>query len=524
MIPSNFYETLITYNEFEAAYTISGLSTSINPGLTDKTADPLKAYYMGETPADKTLFNYNYSIDNTDEHNFVFKAESLHVKPKWLYGMASSSDQNHAVAWNGSRWIGSTNLINSMYPYYYNQIKTASVRFKLLTKSYSESLAFTGTVYVCSMSSSGVNLQFTPSDFYEFFENGGTKTITIDGHTITFSMANWSEDGWYFDIGNDMRLYVITVDITTTEHSGRYYPNSGMKFFSMQTIGTADANHNKIGCIYGQASNYYASPDIRLDFTSTFNLSTMSYTSDVSTYTITNGDNWFGNIRPFEVGQDAAYYCRQRDISNTSRLLLPDDTLLEYTGTSGSSYYVRMNHDMINFPGWYQTLYCLLPKTVTDKNADGTAATPNNTTAEYHPYNAVPIFQKNVPIGHMEKTNTYPTLEPRLMVWQKYGHNINENDYDPDAPLEPYMEWYEVLTYDISCYKDATDETKIKLEFKQPVEKNGNPLKTTTIIFSENENNWTGTVTETPETSEGEIKITPFYLGECLSRRCNNEQ
>lgn len=114
--------------------------------------------------------------------------------------------------------------------------------------------------------------------------------------------------------------------------------------------------------------------------------------------------------------------------------------------------------------------------------------------------------------------------------WDFYDDNIKPTDPNnaafPDgwSPAGPYMEWYEVLTYDISCYKDAANETKIKLEFKQPVEKNGNPLKTTTIIFSENENNWTGTVTETPETSEGEIKITPFYLGECLSRRCNNEQ
>lgn len=119
-----------------------------------------------------------------------------------------------------------------------------------------------------------------------------------------------------------------------------------------------------------------------------------------------------------------------------------------------------------------------------------------------------------------------PAFRESLRPWQYENFQVSEFTEDDIPPYysEPYMEWYEVLTYDISCYKDATDETKIKLEFKQPVEKNGNPLKTTTIIFSENENDWTGTVTETPETSEGEIKITPFYLGECLSRRCNNEQ
>lgn len=440
MIKTEFYATQSTYNEFESTGKITDFSTSAYPNLTDKTIDPLGAYYMGTTPADKTLFNYEYTVDDTDEHNFIFKSESLHVKPKWLYGMAGSTDQNHAVAWNGTRWIGATNLINSMYPYYYNQFKTVTVSFVLLVKNYSQTLVNTGVVYVCHVSTSAVQLQFTPGEIFDFFENGATKSIVIDGHAITFSMSDWSENGLFFDVGNDMRLYVNTVDITTTEQSGHYYPGSGMKFYGMQTIGTADADNSKIGCIYGQTCNYYTYADIRLDFTSTFNLTTSSYTQDASVYTVTNGDKWFGNIRPFEIGQDACEYCRQHDIgggNTNNRLLLPDDTLLDYAGTSGSSYFVRINQNMCNFLGWYQTLYCLLPKIATDKNADGTAATPDTYSNVYNPYNAVPVFNGNVPTGHMVKKSGYNDLQPLLMTWQQYGMNINDDDFDPGVTPTP---------------------------------------------------------------------------------------
>lgn len=438
MIVRNFYAPHSSYNEFTSTDKITNLSTSDYPNLLDKTVDPLSAYYMGETPADKTLFNYEFEVDSTDEHNFVFKSESLHVKPKWLYGMASSTDQNLPVAWNGSRWIGAVNLINSMYPYYYNQFKTVTVSFILLVKNYSQGLAFTGTVYVCTASSSGVQLQFTPSELFEFFENGATKSIVIDGHAITFSISDWSEDGWFFDVGNDMRLYVQTIEVTTTEQTGHYYPQSGMKFYGMQTIGTADADNNKIGCIYGQSCNYYTYPDINIDFTSTFNLRTSSYTSDASMYTVTNGDKWFGNIRPFEIGQDACDYCQRQHIEDgytNNRLLLPDDTLIRYTGTSGSSYFVGINKDMCNFLGWYQTLFCLLPKIVTDKTASGTTVVdPDTYSNVYNSYNAVPVFENNVPTGHLVKKETYSQLQPLLMNWQEYGMNINDNEYDPDAP------------------------------------------------------------------------------------------
>lgn len=443
MIISSFYPTTSTYEDFQSTALLTNISTSDYPDLLDKTKDPVRNYYMGTAPANNVLFQYDYKIEEEDDVN-VFKLISKNTPTKWFYYMSSgSATSNFTPTYNGTRWAGNVHFINSMAAYkmnyahdvtmtfeYYQYLQDAELNTGERVKEYQQN----GT-YSYSFQN-----QTTTADtnIYDFFESNNAIILTFGSNNYTFHASDWDEDAWCFKVPNSQdRIYLQGISVSdVADYNGSYYPGGSIKLGVAQTIETLNDGGTNLGCIYAESIHSYQSEELRLVYMGgsqtypLYSIYTGSFPTSYVNYKVMPDNQTFGKVKPFEVTISVCYHAYQRD---GKYILNSNDDLIYYAGQGEGSYFVRINR-FTNLLGWYRTIYCIIPKTVTQKNADGATVTPVSPTNEYRPFNAVPIFQNNVPTGHMEKTNTYPTLEPQLMTWQKYGHNINEDEFDPDNP------------------------------------------------------------------------------------------
>lgn len=439
MISTNFYPDNTTIGDMVITQSLPSLN------LTDKTVDPMAAYYMGNITRPQNLMYVGTYVHDTEAGIYKLEKDNS-VQPDWGYGYTSSGSlysQQYPI-WNSGKWkINSNNFcfINSMK---YYKATMANVTYTATCKLYdfsSEQTLGTGEHIRYTSTVKTGYFSVSTNGFYKILNDLDHWTVTIDGVSYDIGYNNWSPTGFYFDVGDNKRIYIDQVVRASGQNYNCVYYNDNRFIldivYSIKTDGTAMTG---MGCrVFSAFSDcHWPSTDIRVERDEL--RTAMSYS-----YSVSSGTSQIYGIKPFEVSHALVNYANSTSPTyhQNEYVLNSNDDLVKSDGTN-----IHVN-EFCDLFGWMKYCIGLGPKWATSEKADGTAMTPNNNSYEYLPNTAVPLFgSSNNPLGSPHKSDTYRDLEPRLRPWQKYGNDINDDDFDPDSD-------------DPSGGGDPTDDTDI---------------------------------------------------------------
>lgn len=416
-----------------------------NLNLTDKTVDPMAAYYMGKIQSLQNFMYVGTYVHDTDAGIYKLEKDPS-VQPDWGYGYTSggSGYNQQWPYWNGSKWaVYSNNLcfINSMK---YYKATMAAISYTITCKLYdfsNDQTLGTGEHIRYTKTEKTGYFQASTNGFYKVLSGTDFWNVTIDGVTYQLGLSNWSSSGKYFDVGDNKRIYITQATRTSGNNYNCIYYN-GNQFnldiiYSIKTEGTPITWWGSR--LFRAFSDLYAmSTDIRVERDEL--RTAMSYDNSVS-----SGTSQIYGIKPFEVSAALVNYAMSTSPTyhQDEYVINSNDDLVKSTGAN-----LQVNY-FCDLMGWLKYCIDLGPKWATAEKADGTAMTVNNNSPEYLPNTAVPLFDtSNNPVGTPLKADAYRDLEPRLRPWQKYGYDINDDDFDPDSE-------------DPSGGGDPTDDTDI---------------------------------------------------------------
>lgn len=440
MIKANFYPDNWTGS---GTTDLVGTKSIISLNLTDKNVDPMAAYYMGKIDKNQTLMyraTFNYDSDAG-----IYKLEyNNQYRVNWGYTYCddgSNYNPSYPQWWN---YQGKWRSIGS-YVYFLNSMKyykatMASVNYLVSCYLYEfsgettlgtgEHIRYATTQYSGSFTS-------TVNDFYEVFYSSGSWTVTINSVTYTLSKNNWNSSGWYFDVGNNKRIYVYQIiKGSGVNYNCNYYNNHNFYLnltYSIEAptrLSSADR-----GCVIFQQFSHYRAYTTSIEIGSNRVYTSIPSNDNGQSDLLTTGNESIFGTKPFNVSRVSIQYaCTQSPTSHVNEYIInSNDDLIKNTGTD----FVQVNYFCDVF-GWVKYVLGIAPKWATGKKADGTAMAVNNNSDEYLPNTAVPLFNNSdSPTGDVIKTDTYRELESQLRPWQKYGYNIYDDDFDPDSPGTP---------------------------------------------------------------------------------------
>ena len=427
MIKDDFYQSSVITDTIELTDTITDLN------LTDSTIDPAHAYYMGAITGDAAkLFTPKQLYIDTE--NVGFRDSGVQVNWGIIEDSTSSYSPNEIFYnRNDNKWVASRRFFNKLNAYSTRVPGGVTLYFSYQAKHTVEQSTIGSIVYgdrAVYFNRQIESVSMTAQQFFDFIEND--TPIVVNNCTIKYSTLN---DGRYWEEAYNNTTYIITLigfiqgnwqSYYTPDTS--YHPNPfiGVKY----NLDTVLRRKGYIG------TSTTTMPEILLDFNGHAYCRNHYYNSDSKTadsnYNISSGSY-------VSCAGDLKYNINKIDWSDRQSypvVLFADDfsgIVMRNTSASnvtidGVSYGRFIYFPILRLVDIYK-YFCIFWRT------SATGAT--TTFALYSTGDLITIYDRtNNPI-RKEVFSDYASIEQDLRPWQKYGHDISENDYDPDNPPSP---------------------------------------------------------------------------------------
>lgn len=445
MIRNNFYpdQTPITGDLIPTA-TIRNIA-----GLTDMDADPSAAYQMGYIPPNDAKW---ISPRKTTISADGVKTEIDNIGAYWGFGVFNfyASRYNHPVyfdrnanIWAGtSRYSSDINFFNSMRAYalkYVDQSFTLQIR-KLTTTEYTISPTTEKILQINSDSYCG-EISFNMLSFIDFVENGTAKTV--GGYTVHYSDFI---DGTHMDIGNGEFLVVRATTFLPLSYYDTYTQNLSIEPFISTRVPRTGADGNDI---------VIGSPNTFMSDTSTYCRFAVPYdfvfSNDTSVLFVDYLNGWRYNGYNHFVYEDGVQAPTGTSVMTSLDFELSQVRMNYIARNEGQKFIIpeQFNSMWMSMRGYYHDNIWTIGFRNDDAFQIGSLEKiysfckfyhrVGNSTApgsEYKTGDYVGIYNNNNP-NELRAFTTYRDVEPELMIWQKYGYNIYDDEYDPDTPPTP---------------------------------------------------------------------------------------
>lgn len=421
MIKVDFYPDFQTYSD---NLVLTDYLTNLH--ASTKTDDPLRAYYMGKLPNNKcrSLLWKDLKIVGTgdDKPNMTISLEADENRAmNWGYCLNDNVTPSRMYWTNSNEYAWSCKLINSMQAYCLTTGGNVQLTFHL----------FVFTDYTldsgATIKGAGIHREYSPqltsTEYVNWMENGTDLELTFrDYGTITIKSQSCNENG-IWELGDNK--YIILSQIANDCEA--YY--SGMDSLSYInpfycTTARSDNRFHALSNLQRWLPLYY-----RIRFTQDFSDVRLYSYSTVYTASGT-GVGIVSKSRDIAVSAEALDYAR-RQSENTYTMFGDKQTIMKTVlpeTIDGKTFYQpEITYNIM--PNDAYITYCLI-----NKAKNGFA----NSSRTYTTAHTVGMFDSsNVPTGKRSFVTTYPALEPSLQKWQRYGYNINDDEYDPTIPPSP---------------------------------------------------------------------------------------
>lgn len=432
MIKNDFYDADPNFSAVSAELTLP-----INDlALTDSTIDPVHAYYMGAITGNGARLYTGKSValsgSSLTADKFTISDGGESVNWGIMHSPPRSTHEN-IIYYNGTQWYSSTTsyrLINKLNAFSCRVPGGLNLIFSVKQK---RTVTLNGrTVVYCDyrMLIDSVNISMTAKQFTDFIENGTTITLQAG---IAIKWENAIDNRYWEVVYNDTTYLVTLISCTIANWYSYYTPDTNVSPKPFVSIKVGDDLIIQPDCETGYQYNTTNRVWVKGDWTD-FKLESMfynDYTHSVSSNYLPSGTNilfpaigdipldimdWDsrqGNYIPFVFNDDMSCFVHY-------------DT---YRTIDGSYYYGYSLYAVLSPIDIYKALFCAFWR---DSATESTSA-----NALYETGDLVTIYDSaNNPLKK-EPFTTYTEIENKLRIWQKYGHDISENDYDPDNPPSP---------------------------------------------------------------------------------------
>lgn len=419
MIKADFYPDFQTYSD-----NLILTDYLYNLRLTSKEDDPLRAYYMGKLPNNKcrSLLWKDLKIVGTgdDKPNMTISLEADETRSmNWGYCL-SDDIVPERMRWSSDGFYSwRCKLINSMQAYCLTTGGNVQLSFMLLE--------FTDYTLDSGATIKGAGIfrenapQLTSTEYVNWMENGTDLTLNFtDYGTIAIKSQDCNENG-IWELGDNK--YIILRQIAT---------NGDTRYTGM----SSGSHINPFYCTTARSDNrYHAFSNLqrwlllnyRIRFTQDFSSIRLYATDTVWSWSESGtNDGIVSKSRDISVSAEALDYAR-RQSQNTVTMFGDKQTIMVTrlsTTIDGKTFYqVEFEYNVMPNDAYFT--YCLINKVRNGYPASSSVYTTADTVGLFD--------SSNVPTGKRSFVTTYPALEPLLQQWQKYGYNINDNEYDPEV-------------------------------------------------------------------------------------------
>lgn len=420
MIKADFYPDFQTYSD-----NLILTDTLTNLNVTTVNEDPLRAYYMGKLPNNKcrSLLWKKMKIVGTgdDKANMTISIEADEARSmNWGYCLSDQVTPDR-MYWGTNKYIWGCKLINSMQAYCLNTGGDVELGFDLYeftdyTLESGATIKGAGIFYEA-------NSRLTSSQYVNWMDNGTDLNLNFNNYgTVTIKSKDCNENG-IWELGDNK--YIVLHQISTdceTRYTGMN-SNSYINPFYCTTI-WIDGRSVAISNLQRWLPILYY-----LRFTQDF--SDIRILATGTTYVTSGIDaGIISKSRDISISAEALDYAR-RQSQNTLTMFGDKQVIMKtLSGTTidGKTFYeVQMIYNIV--PNDAYTTYCMINKAENGFPSSSSVYSTSNTVGMFD--------SSNVPTGKRSFVTTYSALEPSLQQWQKYGYNINDDEYDPETPPTP---------------------------------------------------------------------------------------
>ena len=433
MIKNDFYAADPNFSAVSAELTLPFNDLA----LTDRTKDPVHAYYMGAITGNSARLYTGKSVtlsgSSLTADKFTISDNGGSVNWGIMHSPPRSPAEN-IIYYNGTQWYSATTsyrLINKLNAFSCRVPGGLSLQFAVKPK---ETVTLNGRdVVYCMyrMLIDTVTKSLTAKEFTDFMENGATISIQ------TGIAIKWEDaiNGRYWEVDyNDTTYLVALIGCTIANWYSYYTPDTNVDAKPFVGIKIGDDLVIQPDCETGYQYNTTNEIWVNGDWTA-FKLRSFyynDYTHSVTTSEYLPGDtgiyfpvvgdipldimDWNsrqGGNKPFAFNDDMSCFVQYST----------------YTTIDGVRYYRYDIYAVLSPIDIYKALFCAFWR---DSATGSTSA-----NALYETGDLITIYDNaNNPLKK-EPFTTYTEIESKLRPWQKYGHDISENDYDPDNPPSP---------------------------------------------------------------------------------------
>ena len=417
MIKADFYPDYQSYSD-----NLVVTDTLTNQHASSKTDDPLRAYYMGKLPNNKckSLLWKDLKIVGTgdDKPNMTISLVADENRSmNWGYCMSPQTTPSRMYWTNDNEYLWDCNLINSMQAYCLTTGGNVELTFMLI--EFTDYTLDSGASIKGAGISRADSPQLTSTEYVNWMENGTDLELTFtDYGTITLKSQNVNANG-IWELGDNK--YVILEQIDTDCYA-RYTGMSSGSYINpfYCTTARSDGRFHAFSNLQRWISLYYT-----IRFTQDFSDIRLNASGTVYTASGT-GVGIVSKSRDIAVSAEALDYAR-RQLENTYTMFGDKQTIMKTllsTTIDGKTFYqIQPLYNIM--PNDAYITYCLINKARNGNPVSSSTYTTANTVGMFN--------ASNDPTGKRSFVTTYPALESSLQQWQKYGYNINDDEYDPEV-------------------------------------------------------------------------------------------
>lgn len=451
MIKSDFYPD---YNSY-GTLTVTDDITSLN--VTDKSTDPLRAYYMGTIRAASCpiltpkKFEIKKNIENPGDSEIIFKNSGTPIYWGYTYtGTSSGSNTAKTCYYNETnlKYVSTMQMLNSAYAYYINNYGALSLTFRYREYETQTVSATELTRLAAIKTVTASPPDMTCAEFIDWIENDTSLTVTfnIDGTPTDFDIkcSDFANDG-FIQLDADK---FITLEQCNSNGASYYFGSGSTSSRCIVPFFSVSLGNKYFASTGHRLSNDTLNMRIYFDYSgANMDVDNTEFLQSGTGYDDTHRgqvDDIAETLTPeFSVTWDDLRSCIDGSSTNVVLLGGSGNRIMMYsTTTTGSrrsvgivrTYHPRDLYALFNLFNKYRS-------SGSDSSASGaennskyyySSATVYSTVGLFYPDNSPKLKRANYP-----SDDDYTQFAKQLRDWQKYGANINSDEFSPDEPPGP---------------------------------------------------------------------------------------
>ena len=404
------------------------------PALALPDTDPAAAYYMGNIPAAKlqTWTPKHLDISGSGDDTLIWMRGS-DAALNWLYLIGKTNTSQKGIYYDNNVGVKkyvcpNARFINAAKVYRLNYFKSFYFRFDLHDFQLSQTLD-SGRVMQYKNSNSAEAYKselLTTEGIYNFFKNDAPITISYNGDDYEIKASTFDRTKRCWEFGNIV-IVCTSIDAESQAQTIQY----GTTSLKMNpTVGIP----TDYGFFIPESGLEFQDSDLSIGYTTDYQnfylqpwwFPGSSEGWDQKPY---NGESCVPGVGEFKMYADEMHWTWQQ--GNTKICRNSTGMILEWDGTStwpdppsGSWQCVHplTRHDIFD---WWE-LYACIPKACKTAWLASDLYTADCNIGLFTP--------TNEPKPDREWYTTYPAIDPKLRNWQKYGYDVQDDDYSGSEP------------------------------------------------------------------------------------------